>query len=708
MVQTRERNKDTHPGQLVAPKARRSKEQVAEEQAAKAATSKQRADERLGRIAGLASLEQQMMDESRQVMAQAARPPTSQMRKIARTFSVHNLKDSEHSPESAMLVNHDGHSHKKTSVPKLKLREEVQSMVNQQSEGQTKMQGGGGKQKASAELDKDQLNKKAKPSKPFGLAPRRRSPSAGASRTREPSPHFRSLSRSQTPSVRSFSSASKGTSHSRTPSLTQPHSGPVSKPQSRSLIHHQISSSVNMPVDDYGGFHEEDESVEREFALQHERTTLNSETLLQITSEGDESDVKSAIPRVLGTSKSMLPEDISVRFQEVFIPTLLAYCGTTPNPWNLPCSLEDIIAELWCVVFPPTLPYNVQLYGPGTPTHRLARQRTYDWHSGFAGVAEKVTATWFYSDEFSDNESRAAWADWAVDAQRGFPFVFQYMKPSGGHGIGAFRAPLILQTLAYHYTKTANAVSCPQINVYPHGALTLATAAVERAISMWVEIGRQTDESKLLAGTFSEKGQWGESCASYALSIAMLTSTAWGEIEDGVLDFVKHGRRFKPVSSEAKKDPRAFIMDCNSSDDDSADSLGHDDDGPQVHTSWEKWAAPVTDASTSQPTAGTDVQCHPQPPMALESDLCPAPHKVNEHSASHSTSTPDDDSVLCQNDGGPSKQWTHVPLPSHNPFTFNGLGSTDGVYTVSSGLRFRNKFLSGPLATIDADHETRQ
>ncbi|KAI5984106.1 hypothetical protein EDC04DRAFT_2914538 [Pisolithus marmoratus] len=351
-------------------------------------------------------------------------------------------------------------------------------------------------------------------------------------------------------------------------------------------------------------------------------------------------------------------------------------------------------------------------------------------------MAEKVTTMWFYLDESSDDESHAAWADWAIDAQHGFPFVFQYMKPSSSHGIGAFHAPLILQTLAYHYTKTASAVSCPQINIYPHGALTLATAAVERAISMWVEIGCQTDESKLLAGTFSEKGQWGESCASYALSIAMLTSTAWGEIEGGVLDFVKHGRQFKPISSEVKKDPHAFIMDCNSSDDNSADSLRHDDDGLQVHTSWEKWAndedvpapiispqfpntnfyatgsqltfcpAPVSDASTFQPTAGTDAKCHLQPPMALGLDLCLAPHEVNEHSTCHSASTPDDDSVLCQNDGSPSKQWTHVPLPTHNPFMFNGLGSMDGVYMVSSGLRFHNKFLSGLLAVIDADHET--
>ncbi|KAI5989673.1 hypothetical protein EDD15DRAFT_2198362 [Pisolithus albus] len=157
-------------------------------------------------------------------------------------------------------------------------------------------------------------------------------------------------------------------------------------------------------------------------------------TLLQITSADDEADIKLAIPHLPGTSKSMLPEEISIQFQEVFIPTLLAYCGIIPNLWNLP--------------------------------HLC----------GFVGAAEKVTAAWFHSDEFSDDESRGAWAEWAIDAQLGFPFVFQYMKLSRNHGVGAFHVPLILQTLACHYTKTVNVVSCPQINVYPHGALTLATA----------------------------------------------------------------------------------------------------------------------------------------------------------------------------------------------------------------------------------------
>ena len=97
MVKTREKNKGTHPGQIVAPKPRKSKEEVAAEQAVKAAASKQKADERLSRITGLVSLEQRMMDERQQAMTHAARPPSSKVCKIPRTFSVHNLQSMQDS-----------------------------------------------------------------------------------------------------------------------------------------------------------------------------------------------------------------------------------------------------------------------------------------------------------------------------------------------------------------------------------------------------------------------------------------------------------------------------------------------------------------------------------------------------------------------------------------------------------------------------------
>jgi len=98
MVRTREKNKDTHPGQIVAAQSRKSAEEAAAERAAKASASKKKADERSGRIAALASLEQRMTDDSQQAMAHAAKPPSQVSKKIIRTFSVHNLQSMGEGP----------------------------------------------------------------------------------------------------------------------------------------------------------------------------------------------------------------------------------------------------------------------------------------------------------------------------------------------------------------------------------------------------------------------------------------------------------------------------------------------------------------------------------------------------------------------------------------------------------------------------------
>lgn len=57
-----------------------------------------------------------------------------------------------------------------------------------------------------------------------------------------------------------------------------------------------------------------------------------------------------------------------------------------------------------------------------------ACQRVYDWHSSLAQAADKVVAAWFESDEFSDDEGRAAWASWALDEGLKLPFVFEYLN----------------------------------------------------------------------------------------------------------------------------------------------------------------------------------------------------------------------------------------------------------------------------------------
>ena len=96
--------------------------------------------------------------------------------------------------------------------------------------------------------------------------------------SREPLPNTlpTALYWSQTLSTRSISSTSHRMLHSHTPSLTQINPVPTSKPSSSSKGQCATPGSANMPVNDYGGFHDEDESVEWDFAVQHQRTMLNS------------------------------------------------------------------------------------------------------------------------------------------------------------------------------------------------------------------------------------------------------------------------------------------------------------------------------------------------------------------------------------------------------------------------------------------------
>ena len=115
-------------------------------------------------------------------------------------------------------------------------------------------------------------NKRAKPYKPFGLV-QHRSPSTASPREQSPDeitqPLFSTLRQSQTPSCTpSLSVGSKAPSHTSKPSscVSKPPSR-ASKPPSRASkplsCQYAVADITKMPVDDYGGFHDEDETVER-------------------------------------------------------------------------------------------------------------------------------------------------------------------------------------------------------------------------------------------------------------------------------------------------------------------------------------------------------------------------------------------------------------------------------------------------------------
>ena len=70
------------------------------------------------------------------------------------------------------------------------------------------------------------------------------------------------------------------------PSLTAAASKPPSCGLKPLTCQYAIADIAEMPVNDYGGFHDEDETVEQEFALKHKWTTSNSKVYTSTSAVG--------------------------------------------------------------------------------------------------------------------------------------------------------------------------------------------------------------------------------------------------------------------------------------------------------------------------------------------------------------------------------------------------------------------------------------
>ena len=274
---------------------------------------------------------------------------------------------------------------------------------------------------------------------------------------------------------------------------------------------------------------------------------------------------------------------------------------------------------------------------------------------------------------------------------------------------------------------------------------------------MWAKFGRRTEESKKVAGHFSGSpdSQWGTSSASYAQSIEMLKSTAWEEIEDGALEFAKFERRFKTVPSGAK-DVRAYIMDCDSDDDSISSSVnGHHENEQEcaaslvVERNWELWncdedvpsppsaltAPQILDSHTASPqptqlqslvsadtaafqprfqtTVGVMDTCQWLPhltsacsqentlPFIPKTSAISLPPLTADQFSVHCSPAP---ALASENMSGPDHRQVHqYSVPDQG--SSNHTNMWQDPYMMPLGLRFGNKFLMGPLRTIDVDND---
>ncbi|KAL4062952.1 hypothetical protein V8B97DRAFT_2026598 [Scleroderma yunnanense] len=410
--------------------------------------------------------------------------------------------------------------------------------------------------------------------------------------------------------------------------------------------HIQLSTTgpATMPVNGYSGFYKEDESIEHAFALQHEtRTMLNSQ-----------------------------PAISAAQVQEVFIPTLLAYCGTFQHPWDLPQPLGDIIAELWPFVFPPSLPYDAQLY--------VFFELLYDWCSKLSGAAEKNVGVWLKLDRFldddddDDDDEHITWADWALDEHLNLPFIYLYIWDTDNHGVGAFYQSLTLQSLAYHYTRIANTVPCSQIKDALIAALALISGSIEKT-------GHIMEEGKSKAGPFSEKGRWGKSSVSYSVSIKEL---------DPCTLIIDHYDDTDDI--ESIEQPPASIEDI--------EDIPMPVSASHIHNTSESQSLLNSSLCPDLATdiiAVTDIHCHSQPLISISLPF------MQEDPISQNLPVSSSSSLCWVNPHSNDASTAHKNISSTGMFMCGSGGFVKGhLFTMLLDLKHGN---TGPLVTIDMDIE---
>jgi len=228
-----------------------------------------------------------------------------------------------------------------------------------------------------------------------------------------------------------------------------------------------------------------------------------------------------------------------------------------------------------------------------------------------------------------------------------------------------------------------------------------------------------TEEGKLKAGSFSEKGKWGKSSVSYSVSIKELSPDAWAEIKAGALKFVKYGNQPLP-----KRDPHALIINHYDNNDDiksieqqpasseensiAVSASHHIPD--TIHNALESQSLlnlplcpdlatdmfVTEDPSNLQPIAITDTHCPSQPPLSISSPFMqedPISQNIPVSLGSGLQGW-----VHPHSDGAGA---VHQNISSTGMFMRNG-GFVEGhPFTMLSGLRHGNAFLTGPLATFD-------
>ncbi|KAH7912048.1 hypothetical protein BJ138DRAFT_1100611 [Hygrophoropsis aurantiaca] len=179
-----------------------------------------------------------------------------------------------------------------------------------------------------------------------------------------------------------------------------------------------------------------------------------------------------------------LPQGSQPRWSSKFLPTLLAWLGDQPDIWVVDEDvLCDVLQAIWDVTFYNRVNHTITTDGP---VIAIVLQRLSEWRNSLGSIAFVVLADFFNCQEdITTDEDRR---NLAQNLLTKFNFVYENIAADGTR-INAFHSQLIIQVVAHHMATIWDAVEVPGLSMgrapSARGAISLATAAMERALRMF-------------------------------------------------------------------------------------------------------------------------------------------------------------------------------------------------------------------------------
>ncbi|KII95846.1 hypothetical protein PLICRDRAFT_170443 [Plicaturopsis crispa FD-325 SS-3] len=557
-VSTRSSNGNAHPGQVVidagdenglplklrpVPKPRRSKAQIAADEARAEALAASDAVKKARSVKRVAELEDEMAAADAKAKAEASHPPPAPPKKIPQQTARLPVTEAD-SPTLAPTSRGRTRASSEIAEGDQYIPDDDQEMLDEERDNsdsdtaavKSKTLKGKGKSTEKAPRGKG-------PARQLVMA-QREEPSSGGTPLAVPASK-RKADELTTPT----NSGGKKKSRSATPSGLSASYAPIRmQPRSSSLMSARSTPSSplsqSMVIDDSPAEDTNEEAEEDLVTGFEEPSGMDPKSVAHIdlrhiahpvkivhNRPQDRLSRRSATPASTskreGSSKfnkSDLPADTLDEFTRTYVPIAREICGLLPNPWKFttsPAVLSEL-QETWTVVVFPDIPHTVSK--KNDPVWEVARQRVYEYRSAFGPAAEDAVSAFWPSSGMDTDAKRAEFVDWAVpldeEAAKIMPFAwvtFNHDDPQASRGL--FQTDTILATLATHYKAIlGSGVDERQLAGYfPVGALALAAAAVNRAFDRW----RSGVESK--GGKNFDESNYGAITAQYATPISTIS-----------------------------------------------------------------------------------------------------------------------------------------------------------------------------------------